>query len=418
MKLNKSIYFYVFLIFILFPQFVFAQDELNRYLEISADNNPELKAKFNEYLAALEVVSQVKSLPDPQLAFAYFIQPVETRLGPQQASFSLTQMFPWFGTLSAREDVAVKNAKARYEDFEDAKSNLFFEVKASYYDLYFIKQAIRITTSNIKLLNTIRDIAIIKVESGSVSAVDQLRVDMELLDLENNLALLKDKWDVNLVKFNKLLNIEKYSEVIIPEKLWDDDLAYTKQAVLDSLQQNNHQIKNLDYLIKSYESKEALAKKNGMPNISVGVDYIMIGTSDNDMVDPALSGQDAILFPKIGITIPLYRKKYTAMAKEAVLMQEAFENKKLAKTNSLESVFEKVFKEYEDANRRIDLYKKQEILAERAIQMLETEYSTHGKDFEELLRMEKRLLRYSLELEKARSDKQTSIAFINYLIGK
>lgn len=397
---------------------VFAQDELNRYLEISADNNPELKAKFNEYLAALEVVPQVKSLPDPQLAFAYFIQPVETRLGPQQASFSLTQMFPWFGTLSAREDVAVKNAKARYEAFEDAKSNLFFEVKASYYDLYFIKQAIRITTSNIKLLNTIRDIAIIKVESGSVSAVDQLRVDMELLDLENNLALLKDKWDVNLVKFNKLLNIEKYSEVIIPEKLWDDDLAYTKQAVLDSLQQNNHQIKNLDYLIRSYESKEALAKKTGMPNISVGVDYIMIGTSDNDMVDPALSGQDAILFPKIGITIPLYRKKYTAMAKEAVLMQEAFENKKLAKTNSLESVFEKVFKEYEDANRRIDLYKKQEILAERAIQMLETEYSTHGKDFEELLRMEKRLLRYSLELEKARSDKQASIAFINYLIGK
>lgn len=397
---------------------VFAQDELNRYLEISADNNPELKAKFNEYLAALEVVPQVKSLPDPQLAFAYFIQPVETRLGPQQVSFSLTQMFPWFGTLSAREDVAVKNAKARYEAFEDAKSNLFFEVKASYYDLYFIKQAIRITTSNIKLLNTIRDIAIIKVESGSVSAVDQLRVDMELLDLENNLALLKDKWDVNLVKFNKLLNIEKYSEVIIPEELWDDDLPYTKQAVLDSLQQKNHQIKNLDYLIKSYQSKEALAKKNGMPNISVGVDYIMIGTSDNDMVDPALNGQDAILFPKIGITIPLYRKKYTAMAKEAVLMQEAFENKKIAKTNSLESVFEKVYKEYEDANRRIDLYKKQEILAERAIQMLETEYSTHGKDFEELLRMEKRLLRYSLELEKARSDKQASIAFINYLIGK
>jgi len=397
---------------------VFSQDELNRYLEISADNNPELKAKFNEYLAALEVVPQVKSLPDPQLTFAYFIQPVETRLGPQQASFSLKQMFPWFGTLSAREDVAVKNAKARYEDFEDAKSNLFFEVKTSYYDLYFIKQAIRITASNIKLLNTIRDIAIIKVESGSLSAVDQLRADMELLDLENSLALLKDKWDVNLVKFNKLLNIEKYSEVVIPEELWDDDLTYTKQSFLDSLQQNNHQIKNLDYLIKSYESKEVLAKKTGMPNISVGVDYIMIGTSDNNMVDPVLNGQDAILFPKIGITIPLYRKKYTAMAKEAVLMQEAFKNKKLAKINSLESIFEKVFKEYEDVNRRIDLYKKQEILAERAIQMLETEYSTHGKDFEEILRMEKRLLRYSLELEKARSDKQASIAFINYLIGK
>ncbi|RLD38500.1 MAG: TolC family protein, partial [Bacteroidetes bacterium] len=90
-----------------------AQEELTPYLETAANNNPGLKARFSEYMDSLELVPQVGSLPDPQLAFGYFIQPIETRNGPQRFRISLTQMFPWFGTLNAREDVAVSKAKAK-----------------------------------------------------------------------------------------------------------------------------------------------------------------------------------------------------------------------------------------------------------------------------------------------------------------
>ena len=81
-----------------------AQEVLNQYLQTAAENNPGLKAQFSEYMAALERVPQVGALPDPTVAFGYFIQPIETRLGPQQAKISASQMFPWFGTLSAREN--------------------------------------------------------------------------------------------------------------------------------------------------------------------------------------------------------------------------------------------------------------------------------------------------------------------------
>ena len=100
-----------------------AQDELDDYLVTAAENNPGLKATFNEYMAALEKVPQAGSLPDPTLAFGFFIRPVETRLGPQQARISATQMFPWFGTLNAKEDVVTEMAKAKYEMFEEAKSS-------------------------------------------------------------------------------------------------------------------------------------------------------------------------------------------------------------------------------------------------------------------------------------------------------
>lgn len=390
-----------------------AQEILNKYLETAANNNPALKAKFNEYMASLEQVSQVGALPDPQLTFGYFIMPIETKNGPQQARISLTQMFPWFGTLNVKEDVVLDMVKAKFEDFEENKSKLFFEVKSSWFDLYFIRQSIDITIKNIRILETFKNLALIKIEAGKASGVDELRVEMELADLENMLALLKDKWFVFSVKFNNLLNVGENNSIEIPDTLWADDLAYSRQAVLDSLKLNNHQVLNLDYMINSFQSKEKLAKKNGLPNISVGIDYIAIGAR----TDANQNGKNAILFPKIGITIPLYRKKYTAIVKEAVFMQQATEYKKADKINMLETVFEKEYSEYLDADRRIDLFQKQLQLAEKAINILEAEYATNGRNFEEILRMEKRVLKYSLELEKARADKQASIAFINYLMG-
>lgn len=101
-----------------------AQDDLNQYLQTAAKNNPGLKARFNEYMAALEVAPQVKALPDLQVAFGYFIQPVETRVGPQRFKISVSQMLPWFGTNGAKEDVAVQAAKAKFEAFQEAKSKL------------------------------------------------------------------------------------------------------------------------------------------------------------------------------------------------------------------------------------------------------------------------------------------------------
>jgi len=397
---------------------IFAQDILNNYLEIAARNNPGVKAKFNEYLATLETVSQVGTLPDPQLVFGYFIQPVETRVGPQEARVALTQMFPWFGTLNARENVAIQSAKAKYEAFEEAKSNLFLEVKSTYYDLYFIQQALAITSNNIKILNTLKNLALIKIEAGTASAVDQIRVEMELTELENNLALLKDKWNLFSIQFKNLLNLTEEIKIEIPETLRNNDLTASREALIDSLKRNNHQVLNLNYILESYKSKEQLAKKSGMPNISIGIDYIAIGKSTNPMVDPASNGQDAILFPNIGITLPLYRKKYSSMVKEAVFMQQATEEQRVDKINTLETLFEKAHNEYRDADRRIVLYQKQRQLAEKAIKILEAEYTTNGINFEEILRMEKRMLGYSLELEKARGDKQASIAFIKYLMGQ
>jgi outer membrane protein TolC len=412
-KIMKRFRYSFGVLFLLISTLLSAQQELQSYLQAAAENNPGLKAKFNDYMAALEVAPQLGALPDPTVAFGYFISPVETRVGPQQFKISASQMFPWFGTLEAKENVAMQSAKAKYEVFLEAKSKLFNEVRSTYFNVYFNRKAIDITRENLILLNTFQKLANIKVEAGKVSAVDEYRIEMEIGDLENQLALLVDKQYVLELMFNNLLNTDKEQKVITPAILWTDDLKLGKQEVLDSIESNNHQLLVLSMQQEALTFRKELAEKLGKPNFSLGLDYTFVGQGPNN-----LAGTDAFVFPMLGITIPLYRNKYKAMVNEVVFLQEAKESEQSDKMNLLETILENTWKEYLDADRRIRLYVSQLELADQSLKLLETEYVTGSKNFEEILRMERKVLSYGLELEMARSDKQAAISFINYLMGE
>jgi cobalt-zinc-cadmium efflux system outer membrane protein len=412
----KTIYQFAIIILSLFVTNAEAQTELDNYLKMGAQNNPGLKAKFAEYNAVLEKIPQVGTLPDPTVSFGYFISPVETRVGPQQAKFGVNQMFPWFGSLNTKEDVVVQRAKARYEAFEEAKSKLYFDIKSAYFNIYFVQKGIAITRENIAILNTFRQLALIKVETGKSSAVDEMRIEIEINEMENQLIYLLDtKWSLE-VQFNKLLNLSVDNPITIPDILWDKNLDLSKESLLDSVTNQNHLVKQLDYDITSWQKQEIAAKKTGSPNFSIGLDYVLVGNSSNPGLGDE-NGRDAILFPKIGISIPLYRKKYKSMIKEAAFFTEATQFKKEEKQNQLTSLFEKGYRDYMDGKRRIVLFQKQLKLAEKSLAILLTSYSNNGQNFEEVLRMERKVLKFALELDKARADNNASAAFITYLTG-
>jgi len=409
--MNKLIIYIILLFLCLKP--LSAQEKLGEYLETAAQNNPKLKAAFNNYMASMQVASQVSSLPDPQVAFAYFIQPVETRNGPQQFVVSANQMFPWFGTLKVKEGSSNAMAKANYESFLAEKSKLYSDVRSIYFTLYFLNKSITITKQNIELLKSINEMANIKIEAGTTSTVDQLSIEMMVADMENKLYLLSDDLEEQKLAFANLLNVERGFYIEIPEELWEDNVGYSKSQLLDSALVNNHTINQYNYQLESARHKINVAKKQGLPSFSIGVDYISIGKGDMNM-----TGNDAVIFPKIGITIPLYRKKYKSMVKEAVYLEASKDNQLQNQNNIVANLIEKGYKNYIDSDRRIELYKRQKELSFTSIKIMETEYMSGTKTFEELLNMESKYLNYSLQLEKARSDKQAAIAFLNSVMGK
>jgi len=393
-----------------------AQTDLNNYLKTAAENNAGLKSKFSAYNSSLEKIPQVGSLPDLSVSFGYFISPIETRVGPQQAKISAAQMLPWFGTLNSKKDVYIEQAKMKYEEFEETKSKLFYDVKSVYFDIYFIKKGIEITKENISILQTLQQLALIKVETGKASLVDEMRVEMEINELENQLAYLIDSKYVLEIEFHNLLNDSSDSEILMPDELWEEKIVKSKKEILDSILIQNHSLKQIESKVNGFANEEFAAKKVGSPSISIGFEYAFIGKSSNPAMGSE-SGRDAFM-PMIGVSIPLYRKKYKSLAKEAVLNMEASQYEKTEKRNELTSMFEKGFRDFSDAKRRMELSKKQLKLAEKSLRILLTAYSSDGRNFEEVLRMERKSLKYALELDKARADRNAAAAFMNYLTGK
>lgn len=386
---------------------------LDTYLQIAAENNPGLQSKYKEFEAALQKIQQVNALPDPSFSFGYFISPVETRVGPQRAKFSLSQMFPWFGTLEAKSDAAALAAAAKYQAFLEARNKLYFDVAAAYYPLYELQQMQEIEQENIEILESYKNIATRKFENGAAPMVDVLRVDIMLKDSRTNIEILNEKERALVSTFNNLLNRNENEDVIIADTL--PAAAVEIQAVKDSLLLRNPTINALDLKTKASKANEIVAQKQGLPNIGVGLDYVVVGERSDMQV--AGAGKD-VLMPMVSVSIPLFRKKYDAAEKEAQLMQESYSLQKENVLNSLSSEFDRTLFEITQQLELLELYREQVTTTRQSLRLLFSSYGNSGKEFEEVLRMQQKLLQYEKRMAKAVAKYHTATARLDYITAK
>ena len=383
------------------------------YYAIAGENNPEVKAKFNEFNAAMEQVAQANSLPDPNLSLSYFISPVETRLGPQRFKISLSQMFPWFKTLQTKGMVSKLMAEARYQEFIDVRNKLYFEVAQSYYPLYEIKELIRLQQQNLSILESYKIIAEKKFENSQSTMVDVLRVDLMMNDILTEIAILKEQQAFLSQNFNTLLNRDLNETIALPDTLKIDFIEYGYRK--DSLLDENPKLQEIEWMIQAMEEKENLTIKQSMPSFSVGLDYVIIGKRTDMVV--ADNGRDAFM-PMVTMSLPIYRKKYKAATRETELMQEAYRNRKENTINKLTINYEKVWFELTRNQKYITLYQKQIKETGQALHIIFTSYANSGRQFEEVLRLQQQLIQYDILLIKSLTKYKTVEAELNYITAK
>lgn len=444
----------------------YAQDSLSFYLEIAAKNNPGVKAKYLEYSASLEKVPQASSLPDPEVQFGYFIKPMMLLGGNQVADVRLMQMFPWFGLLKASKDEASKMAVSKFENFRDAKDELYFNVKSSYYKVYRTIMEISIAKKNLGILHSLEQIAIVRFQSavtgsspvssgkgsavntnGSMSGQNQasmasssnkpamtsvaggmggsmpgggkngmvnvLRAQIEIHELENRIALLEDQLNTDKISFNRFLNRSSSTQVSTSDSLQALPVSSDILTLADSIV-NHPMVKMYEAESDANAAKLRKVYRMGYPMLGLGLNYSVI--QQREGVPPMMNGKDMIM-PMVSLTLPIYRKKYKAMRHEAELMRDAASESAENITHDLGVNFSEALQSLNDARRRIKLYSEEAMLAYKSEQLLLTSFSNSGADFEEVLRMEQQLLDYQYRQVEAVVDNNTSIAQIVYLTG-
>ena len=160
-----------------------------------------------------------------------------------------------------------------------------------------------------------------------------------------------------------------------------------------------------------------LAIKDGKPSFGLGLDYIITGER-SEMPDLTGNGQDALI-ARASFRIPLFRNKYNAKVQQAELNIQSVQSEIVSKKNSLETDLEASLRDFYDADRRFELYDQKQIQrVNQALAIMMQAYSADSSDFEEILRMQRKLLDYQLNRIQALSDLNTSSAYIEYLTGQ
>ena len=449
-------------------------DSLLKYLEIAAKNNPTVLQRFNEYQAALQKVPQVGSLPDPELSAGVFLSPMELVSGNQVADLRLMQMFPWFGVLRYGKDEMSLMAKAKFELFRDAKLQVFYDVQRTWYELYKVQKDISISERNIEILKLIERLALVRFKSaslentgtssqssatssvsnsgtsagasgmqamgggqsntgssgsskassmqsgsmgsssGSSGLADIYRIQIESSDLENNINLLKNQQNSIIAKFNTYLNRAVTTPVYTYENIKMDSLEFSLTVVSDSMLANNPMLGMLNFEKQSLEARKKMVTRMGYPMVGLGLNYSVIGKSE--MSTSAMNGKDMIM-PMAVFTLPIYRKKNTAMQKEADFMREATSANYQATANSLQSEYYQAVLLYQDAQRRIKLYENQFQLASKSLDLMLKSFSTSSSGLTDVLRIRQQTIDYELRQVEAVADFNTAIAWLKRLMA-
>ena len=474
MKTYNKILTVIFMLSVLNSTFAQQSDSLTNYLEIAAKNNPVVLQKFAEYEAALQKVPQVGGLPDPELSMGIFLKPMELVGGNQVADIRLMQMLPWFGVLKNAKDEMSLMAQAKFESFRDAKLQVFYELQQTWYELYKVHAAIRVSEKNLEILKTLERLSMVKFKaasngagntsapagamqsgtsqnvpsnssgmgsmggnsatntansSGGVSATmqnnpmgqqggsglaDLYRIQMETGELANSIASQQNQLVTITARFNSYLNRPALMPVALPDTLVPVVLNIPLSGVTDSIIANNPMLEMLRLEEKSLEARKEMVTRMGYPMVGLGLNYSLI--SKNPMSTSEMNGGDMIM-PMVTVTLPVYRKKYRAMQTEADLMRTATLQGIQATSNALQNEYYAALQNLRDAERRTELYASQLSLANQSLNILMRSFSASGAGLTDLLRVRQQTLDYELRKIEAVADYNTAVSRLQRLMA-
>lgn len=407
---------------------------LNDLFVEAAENNPDLRAHFQEYRAKLETIPQRESLPDPEVMFNFFVTPPEADPLPGRFAVGAMQRFPWFGTLDARGERASHAAEAERRRVERAALNLRRDVTRAWVAYAGVERTIVLVEKTLDLLDTFVRLVDVRYETDQAGRVDVLRVRMERDKLQTRLRRLEEERRPARARLNELLGRESDTGVDVPTRLPDAPLASTDSALwagrdqptgldvsvdslttalLDVAVEQDPSLKALSAEAEGYRAARRVAKKEGRPDVGLGVEVRGRNFGPMRMMDGGES-----VFAKASIRVPIFREQYRARQRQAEANRERVQLEQDQRRHQLATKIESLVQAHRDATRRIRLYRENLIpKAAQSLDILEEQYAGGRVDFDEVLTMQRRLLDHAVQLTDAQVAQHQLRAELQALVG-
>jgi outer membrane protein TolC len=398
------------------PAPITSRSTLADYVRLALERSPRLRARSQQWKAALERIPQLRSLPDPRLTYGYFIEEVETRTGPQRHRLGFSQTIPWPGKLIHSSGVALEEAAARQARYEGSRLQLTAEVTRAYAEYHYLARDLEVTRQMLSLVRHWEAVAQARLRAGmSAAHRDVIKAQVELGRLEDRLATVRDLRKPLMARLNALLDQPAATELPWPRRLPDRGLNRSGAELLRLLPQTSPVLGELDRETAARRRGVDLAWQSYLPDLTFGFDFIEVGPA---RMRPLRGSGDDPLLARVGLNLPIWFGRYGASVSEARARLQAAEEERRRRQNALSADVSQALFAYRDAERKSRLYRGSLVpKAEQSLQAVSRAYEAGQGDFLDLLDAERLLLEFHLSLERARADRVIALAVLEKLVG-
>jgi outer membrane protein TolC len=393
---------------------------LSNLIGLAAERNPRLAAARQRWLAAAERPAQARSLPDPLFAYTEMVDPIETRVGPMDRQFKLTQPIPYPGKLSAAGSLAEEEARVRELDYYIAVRDTVAAVKVTYTEFLYLRKALLIVEQNRELARQLAEksaaiYAKAREENRDVVTLfDSLKAQSQLAQLAYDTITLEELMQTEAANLNRLVSRAPEAPLGMPLDLRFRRLNVTRDALFRLALERRQELQAALRRIAAAMEAERLARLARVPDFAIGATYSVIGQP----LTPQPGGGNDALGLTLGLSLPIWVTKNRARIAEAEHRLQASQYERQAEIDDLMARITKVFFRLQNAERLVRLYKESLIpQAEEAMEIAE-QWRDVGRDtIGRYLEAQSVWLNFQLAYHRALADHEQAIARLEQLVG-
>ncbi len=287
--------------------------DLKDLLAEALTNNPEIIAAQKRYEASRQRPTQVSSLPDPMFSPGYNSSGRPwpgAGLGTEVTSnigVMISQEFPFPGKRKLAGDMAVKEAEAEWQQYQQAKLSVVSRIKQAYFRRAYAFAAADVLSKNLDLLQKLLKITEARYSVGKAAQQDIFKAQTQISILQTKRVQLDREKRAREAEINSLVNRAPGSTLVRPGELRVMDLPAGLKELYASARENSPLLQRDEKMIQRAEVAVNMARKEYYPDFTLNGGYYNMG------------GMSPMYMFRADFKIPLYyfRKQRAAVTEQS-----------------------------------------------------------------------------------------------------
>lgn len=402
---------------IFFCQFIFITSvglttedvSLGEILTVAADANPATQAAWYEYLAAAELSTQSRTMPDPMIMY----EKNKMGSGSTERMTSISQKLHYPGRLSARGKVFDSKAAEKKIRYESEVQDLVAQIKKAYADLWFYNRAADIAQKN-KMAVDILAAKTLSDDNPNPNTVQLiLRARQQQEQIVNDLLVYKELAVSAQAQLNALLDRDLNIKIIpsgLPEiaQLSLDDAS----KLIELAKKHSNLVKSVRKSVETARANQSYTRFESRPDFTIRYDKMKMDTPA--MQGSARTGDGYAL----QINLPVWRQRIRSVRNAANKDLKAQKHRLTLAKNSTSALIKRLIIKMNNAQRLVELYRDNLVpRAKIGLSAADSQFDSSVRTMPELIEAQSVLYAFELAKAKAMLDRFKLFVDIELAVG-